>query len=96
MCANTERALRSDLATFGAWCAEHALHALPASAKTLAQFVDAMAHTKAPATVRRYLTSIAAAHRAAGTKATTRDEPVRRALARMHRQKGRRQAQRKC
>ena len=95
MCTNTERAIRSDLATFGAWCAEHALDALPASAKTLAQFVDAMAHTRAPATVRRYLTSIAMVHRAAGTKASTRDEPVRLALARMHRQNGRRQAQAK-
>ena len=93
--ANTERALRSDLAIFTAWCAKHGLQALPASAKTLATFVAAMAKMRAPATVRRYIASIATAHRAAGAKETTGTEPVRRALARMHRQKGRRQAQAK-
>ena len=95
MSANTERALRADLAIFGAWCAEHGLPALPASAKTLATFVDAMAkgRGRAPATVRRYIASIAAAHRAAGASGTTSNEPVRRALARMHQDKGRRQRQ---
>ena len=93
MSANTERALRADLAIFGAWCAEHGLQALPASAKTLATFVEAMAKGRAPATVRRYIASIATVHRAAGAKETTSHEPVRRALARMHQDKGRRQRQ---
>ena len=90
---NTERALRSDLRLFAAWCAARSVPALPASAETLAAFVDAMARERAPATVRRYVASIAAAHRAMGLEKTTRSEPVRRALARMHRRKGRRQAQ---
>ena len=93
MSANTERALRADLAIFATWCAEQGLQALPASAKTLATFVEAMAKGRAPATVRRYMASIAAAHRAAGAKETTSHEPVRRALARMHQDKGRRQRQ---
>ena len=91
--ANTERAVRSDLAIYTAWCAERELPALPASAQTIAAFVDAMAKLRAPATVRRYVASIAAAHRALGLAKTARSEPVRRALQRMHRRKGRRQEQ---
>ena len=93
--ANTERAMRSDLAIYAAWCDERELPALPASAETIAAFVDAMAKVRAPATVRRYVASIAAAHRALGLARTARAEPVRRALQRMHRRKGRRQDQAK-
>lgn len=90
---NTERAMRSDLAIYSAWCGARGVPALPASAETLAAFVEAMAKERAPATVRRYVASIAAAHRAEGFEKTTQSEPVRRALARMHRRKGRRQSQ---
>ena len=93
--ANTERAVRSDLAIYAAWCDERELPALPASPETIAAFVDAMAKVRAPATVRRYVASIAAAHRALGVAKTARSEPVRRALQRMHRRKGRRQEQAK-
>ena len=71
------------------------MSALPASAVTIAAFVDAMARVRAPSTVRRYVASIAAAHRAIGRAKTARSEPVRRALQRMHRRTGRRQAQAK-
>ena len=93
--ANTERAMRSDLAIYAAWCTERVVPALPASAETIAAFVDAMAKRRAPATVRRYVASIAAAHRAMGLAKMTKSEPVRRALQRMHRRKGRRQEQAK-
>ena len=93
--ANTERAMRSDLAIFTAWCATRGVRALPARAETIAAFVEAMARERAPATVRRYVASIAAAHRAMGWEKAARSEPVRRALARMHRRRGRRQAQAK-
>ena len=95
MSGNTERAVRSDLAIYSAWCGERGVPALPASAHTIAAFVDAMARVRAPATVRRYVASIGAAHRAMGLAKTARSEPVRRALQRMHRRKGRRQAQAK-
>ena len=91
--ANSARAMRSDLAVYTAWCAARGVPALPASAGTIAAFVDAMAKDRAPATVRRYVASIAAAHRELGCAETAASEPVRRALARMHRRKGRRQAQ---
>ena len=93
LAGNTERALRSDLAIFSAWCAGRGAAALPASPETVAAFVDAMARLRAPATVRRYVASIAAPHRAAGAEEPAASEPVRKALRRMHRRKGRRQAQ---
>ena len=90
---NTERALRSDLAIFSRWCTERGLRGLPAQAETVACFVDDMAERRAPATVRRYVASIASAHRAAGLEKTLKSPPVRRALKRMHLKKGRRQEQ---
>ena len=59
----------------------------------MAAFVDEMARARAPATVRRYVSSIAAAHRAVGRGRTVKSAAVRLALQRMHRAKGRRQAQ---
>ena len=90
---NTQRAVRSDLGLYTEWCVERGRRALPASAETVAAFVDAMAATRAPATVRRYVASIASAHRANGFENAARSEAVRGALQRMHRRKGRRQEQ---
>ena len=90
---STERALRSDLAIYAAWCAERGERALPARPETVAAFVDDKAETRAPATVRRYVTSLGIAHRALGLERTVRDPLVKLALKRMHRKKGRRQAQ---
>jgi hypothetical protein len=63
---NTERALQADVALFTGWCAETNRTALPATPETLAAFIDAMAASRAPATVRRYVSSVATFHRAAG------------------------------
>ena len=90
---NTERAMRSDLAIWSAWCAARGERALPARPETVAAFVDAMAESRAPATVRRYVASIAVAHRAVGREKTAESAPVRLALKRMHRARGRRQDQ---
>jgi len=91
--ANTERAIRADLAVFAAWCRARPGSGIPASAETLARFVDDMARTRAPATVRRYLASLTVAHRAAGRADTLRDPLVKLAVQRMHRRMGRRQKQ---
>ena len=91
--SNTERAVRSDLGIYAEWCAERGERALPAKAETVASFVDAMAEVRAPATVRRYLASIAIAHRTLGCSKTISSPLVRLALQRMHRRKGRRQGQ---
>jgi integrase len=90
---NTERAIKADTAIFTDWCAGRQLAALPASPDTIVVFVDNQAQTKAPATVRRYVASIATLHRAAGFEDPTKTPAVRLALKRMHREKGRRQKQ---
>ena len=91
--ANTARALRADLGRFAAWCAERGLRALPADAATVAAYVEAMEGDRAPATVRRYVSSIAAAHRAAGERSPSEHAEVQRALRRMRRRWGSRQRQ---
>ena len=90
---STERALKSDLAIYAEWCAERGERPLPATPETVAAFVDAKAEARAPATVRRYVTSIDIAQRALGLERTVKSPPVRLALKRMHRRKGRRQDQ---
>ena len=90
---NTERALRADVAIFTAWCSEAGHAALPASAETIAGFIDAMAGIKAPATVRRYVSSVATFHHAAGVANPCATLAVKLALKRMHRERGRAQAQ---
>ena len=90
---NTERALRADVQVLEAWCREHRRAAFPASPDTVAAFVDDMAGTKTPATVRRYVSSIAALHKALRQPNPLDSASVRFALQRMHRRRGRRQAQ---
>src|SRR5471030_3087573 len=64
--ANSERALRGDVLLFSAWCAGAGRSDLPASAETVAAFIDAMSEAgKAPASIKCYAASIAAYHRAA-------------------------------
>ena len=91
--SNTERAVKSDLGIYDAWCEQRGEQALPAQPETVAAFIDAMAELRAPATVRRYVASIAVAHRAVGREETLKSPLIRLALQRMHRRKGRRQEQ---
>ena len=90
---NTERALRADVEIFAFWCRQHVLEAVPASASTVVGFIDDMARVKAPSTVRRYVSSIATLHKALGQTSPLESPRVRFALQRMHRLRGRRQAQ---
>ena len=90
---NTERALRSDLRVYSAWCRREGLRPWPARAVPLVRFIGAMARIKAPATVRRYVSSIVALHKAAGWKDPLANLTVRMAMQRMYRKQGRRQVQ---
>lgn len=90
---NTIRALGADSRTFAAWCRANSLSFLPAAPGTVADFIDAQAAIKAPATVARYRSSIAALHRAAGVANPCLDEVVRLAIRRMNRAYGTRQRQ---
>ena len=90
---NTERALRADVEIFAAWCRHHLRVAVPASAATVVTFIDDRARVRAPATVRRYVSSIATLHKALRHTNPLEHARVRFALQRMHRRRGRRQAQ---
>jgi site-specific recombinase XerD len=63
---NSERALRNDILMFTGWCTDAGVRHMPASAQTVADFIDAQAAAgKAPASIKRYAASIGAYHRAA-------------------------------
>src|SRR5580658_3448294 len=91
--SNTERALKGDIARFTGWCTGEGRQAMPASPETVAAFIDAMAASKAPATVRRHVSSIATFHRAAGVANPCDGPEAKLALKRMHRALGRAQRQ---
>jgi len=93
MSANTERALKADIVIFTGWCTDRGLDCLPASPDTVAAFVDHMAETRKPATVRRYVSSVATFHRQADLDTPTSTETVKLALRRMARSNGTRQDQ---
>lgn len=90
---NTVRALAADSRVFAAWCRANGRQVLPAPPATVAAFIDAQAALKAPATVARYRSSIAALHRAAGVPNPCNEELVRLAIRRMNRAHGTRQKQ---
>ena len=48
---NTVRAIRGDTAIFTCWCVERGMESLPASAVTVAQFIDSMSESRKPATI---------------------------------------------
>jgi hypothetical protein len=89
----TCRALASDSRIWSAWCAERNASVLPAEPTAVVAFVDAQAEIKSPATVRRYIATIAHMHRAAALADPTKAEIVRLAIKRLVRAKGVRQRQ---
>ena len=90
---NSERALRADTQIFARWCENNELRAVPAAGTTVARFINDMAKSRASATLRRYLSSIATIHKAFGHDSPLESLDVRLAVQRMHREKGRRQKQ---
>src|SRR4029077_1080764 len=87
------QAARGALADQTAWCAKRNVSPLPAEPAVVVAFVDAQAKIKSPATVRRYIATIAHMHRAAGLADPTKAEVVRLAVKRLVRSKGSRQRQ---
>jgi len=90
---NTERARKADWKIFEAWCDENHQISLPASTNVLVRFIDDHADRKKVATVKRYLTTIATAHKVAGLDNPVQNEFVRLAVRRMARKNGTRQKQ---
>ena len=73
----TIRVFRSNTAIFVAWCADNDRGQLPATAETVAAFIDDMAATRAVATIRRYVSSISRMHKAADILSPCDSELVR-------------------
>lgn len=90
---NTIRAYRSDFRIFEAWCRKEGHAALPASAETVAAFVQAQSENATPATVSRRRAAIGKIHRLMKLKSPVRDEEVNLATRKVFRKKGRRQKQ---
>jgi integrase len=91
---NTVRAWRADWRSFTLFCTEQGQSPLPATSHTVRGYVQhCMAHAKKPATIRRYLATIARAHLAADLLSPCASEPVRLALKEMSRAKPARQRQ---
>jgi integrase len=91
---NTVRAWRSDWRSFVQFCLVRAESPLPASPHTVRAYVQhCMEAQKKPATIRRYLATIARAHLAAELLSPCASEPVRLALKEMGRAKPARQRQ---
>ena len=85
---NTRRAYKADWNDFEAWCRERGLSALPAAPETLAVYLTALARTRKTGTLRRRLSAISQAHRAAAQDSPTSHESVRALWAGIRRAKG--------
>src|ERR1039458_226429 len=78
---NTLLAWVCDWAIYAAFCAERGFTTVPARPETIAAFVEVCGEKlKKPATIRRYLSTIALAHRVAKFSNPCVEEPVRLAL----------------
>jgi integrase len=93
----TLRAWRFDWSAFLAFCKSRGLLPLPASPSTVAAYIEACGEAgKKPATVRRYLATIACAHRVAKILNPNDDEDVKLALKGLYNKSPMRQRQAKA
>src|ERR1700694_2371673 len=92
--ANTLRAQKADGAIFQAFCETRGERFLPADPKTIRAFIeDQVKAGKKPATVKRYVATIARVHIAAGLLNPCSSEAVRLGLKKMGRETSARQDQ---
>jgi integrase len=92
--ANTLRAQKADGAIFQAFCESRGEPYLPANPKTIRAFIEEQVKTgKKPATVKRYVATIARVHIAAGLLNPCSSEAVRLGLKKMGRETSARQDQ---
>ena len=90
---NTIRAYRSDFIQYQAWCSDNKLDPIPASADTLAMYVDYLSEKNKSATIRRRINSLGTVLKLSKNHDPTKDPEVILALKRMHRKIGRSQEQ---
>ena len=90
---NTIRAYRSDFAQYQNWCLQNNLEPIPATAETMAMYVDYLSQTNKSATIRRRINSLGTVLKLSKNHDPTKQPEVILALKRMHRKIGRAQEQ---
>ena len=90
---NTIRAYRSDFAQYQNWCLQNNLEPIPATADTMAMYVDYLSETNKSATIRRRINSLGTVLPLSQNHDPTKQPEVILALKRMHRKIGRAQEQ---
>ena len=90
---NTIRAYRSDFAQYQNWCIQNNLEPIPATAETMANYVDYLSQNNKSATIRRRINSLGTVLKLSKNLDPTKDPEVILALKRMHRKIGRAQEQ---
>ena len=90
---NTIRAYRSDFAQYQNWCLQKNQEPIPATAETMAIYVDYLSENKKSATIRRRINSLGTVLKLSKNHDPTKDLEVILALKRMHRKIGRAQEQ---
>jgi len=90
---NTIRAYRSDFLQYQTWCSHNNIDSIPATADTMAQYVDYLATVKKSATIRRRINSLGTVLKLSKHYNPTNQPEVILAIKRMHRKIGRAQQQ---
>ena len=90
---NTIRAYRSDFIQYQNWCLQNNQEPIPATAETMAMYVDYLSENNKSATIRRRINSLGTVLRLSKNHDPTKQPEVILALKRMHRKIGRAQQQ---
>jgi site-specific recombinase XerD len=90
---NTIRAYRSDFNQYQNWCLQNNLDPIPATADTMAMYVDHLSENNKSATIRRRINSLGTVLKLSKNNGPTKQPEVILALKRMHRKIGRAQEQ---
>jgi len=90
---NTIRAYRSDFVQYQNWCLQNNQESIPATAETMANYVDYLSETNKSATIRRRINSLGTVLKLSKNNDPTKQPEVILALKRMHRKIGRAQEQ---
>ena len=90
---NTIRAYRSDFNQYQNWCLQNNLELIPATAETMANYVDYLSENNKSATIRRRINSLGTVLKLSKNHDPTKQPEVILALKRMHRKIGRAQEQ---
>ena len=90
---NTIRAYRSDFTQYQNWCLQNNQEPIPATAETMAMYVDYLSENNKSATIRRRINSLGTVLKLSKNHDPTKQPEVILALKRMHRKIGRAQEQ---